>query len=103
MQILDIHAAISRQSLYQEICRVAQANGLTDAHVRVIVTRGVRGVRALDPRTCERPSIIVTAYPMPPMLGTDPVTQLMRSLYHAAKRDPHWTVPAEGTHAFDPV
>ena len=44
---------------------------LQDAHVRPIITRGFGGP-GIDPRLCPVPSLIVSAYPFPPFLGSRP-------------------------------
>jgi branched-chain amino acid aminotransferase len=53
--------------------------------VRPIVTRGV-GLPGVDPARCERPSLIVAAYPFPPLLGSDPIRVLISSVVRKAPR-----------------
>jgi branched-chain amino acid aminotransferase len=42
------------------VCRTIAANGLTDAYVRLVVTRGV-GDLGLDPRKCSGPTVFIIA------------------------------------------
>jgi len=53
---LDIPA--SREELRQDIYRTLEANELTDAYVRVVVTRG-EGTLGLDPTKCSEPTTII--------------------------------------------
>lgn len=88
LQILNIDRQpidqqLQEEELFTQVCRVAQANDLQDAHVRILVTRG-KGAPGIDPRTCERPSLIVMAYPLPPLLGKDPVNLVVSSVLRKA-------------------
>jgi branched-chain amino acid aminotransferase len=71
--------------LLDVIREVVVRSGLEDAHVRPIVTRGF-GWPGIDPWRCDRPSLVVTAYPFPPMLGTDPLRLLIGSIQRKAPR-----------------
>ncbi|MEF8788081.1 MAG: branched-chain-amino-acid transaminase, partial [Planctomycetota bacterium] len=53
---LDIPA--SKQEVRDDIYRTLEANGLTNAYVRVVVTRG-EGTLGLDPTKCSEPCIII--------------------------------------------
>lgn len=64
---------------------VARRSDLTDAHVRIVVTRGF-GAPGLDPRRCERASLIVMAYPFPPLLGDQPLRLLTSAIVRKAPR-----------------
>lgn len=83
VRILGIAHEVDVQSTYDVVCRVVVANELTDAHVRIIVTRG-QGTPGIDPRVCPTPSVVVMAYPMPPLLGTDPVDLVVSSVRRKA-------------------
>ena len=56
--LLDI--PISREEMTRVICESVRMNGLRDAYIRVIVTRG-KGDLGLDMRKCPKPTIIVIA------------------------------------------
>jgi len=50
----------SRKELSDAVCETCRANGLTDAYIRLVVTRGV-GDLGLSPWLCKRPSIFIIA------------------------------------------
>jgi branched-chain amino acid aminotransferase len=61
MHTLMIKVPLTRQQMVQVIVDTLKRNKLTDAYIRVIVTRG-EGDLGLDPKKCfDRPSIIVIA------------------------------------------
>ena len=76
---------LAGDDLLAVICEVIRRSGLRDAHVRPIVTRGV-GMPGVDPARCDRPSLIVAAYPFPPLLGSDPIRVLVSSIVRKAPR-----------------
>jgi branched-chain amino acid aminotransferase len=67
------------------ICEVVRRSDLRDGHIRPIVTRGVGGP-GIDPRGCETPSLIVSAYPFPPFLGADPIRLMTSAIARKAPR-----------------
>jgi len=50
----------SRAELSEIVCETCRQNGLTDAYIRLVVTRGV-GDLGLAPWTCPKPSVFVIA------------------------------------------
>lgn len=82
---LGLELPLAVPELLGVIREVVTRSGLEDAHVRPIVTRGF-GAPGLDHWRCEKPSLIVTAYPFPPMLGTDPLRLLIGSVVRKAPR-----------------
>ena len=64
---------------------VVRRSGLSDAHVRPIVARGFGGP-GIDPRSCPEPTVIVSAYPFPPFLGSDPIRLYTSSVVRKAPR-----------------
>jgi branched-chain amino acid aminotransferase len=67
------------------ICEVVRRCDLRDGHIRPIVTRGAGGP-GIDPRSCETPSLIVSAYPFPPFLGADPIRLMTSAIARKAPR-----------------
>ncbi|MGE5484309.1 MAG: branched-chain-amino-acid transaminase [Ignavibacteriales bacterium] len=65
--ILRLEIPVSRAQMKDIILETLRVNGLRDAHMRPIVTRGT-GALGLDPSGA-KPSIIVFAHPWPPFLG----------------------------------
>ena len=72
-------------ALLAGIAATARANGLREAHVRVVVTRGV-GLPGIDPRRCARATTLIMAYPFPPLLGSAPVTLITSSVTRKSPR-----------------
>jgi len=82
---IGLEIPLSTEELLGVIRQVVVRSQLNDAHVRPIVTRGL-GSPGIDPWRCERPSLVVAAYPFPPMLGTDPLRLLIGSVVRKAPR-----------------
>jgi branched-chain amino acid aminotransferase len=82
---IGLELPLEGEELLDVIREVVVRSGLSEAHVRPIVTRGV-GMPTLDPTRCERSTLIVAAYPLPPILGTDPIRVLISSVVRKAPR-----------------
>jgi len=82
---IGLELPLGEDELLDVICEVVVRSGLEDAHVRPILTRGV-GLPGLDPARCERPTLVVAAYPFPPLLGTRPIRLLTSSIVRKAPR-----------------
>jgi len=78
-KFLRIEIPMSREELMEAILETVRRNGLSDCYIRVVVTRGV-GDLGLDPRKCEKPSIIIIARPMAPLLGKKVVSLIISSV-----------------------
>ena len=81
-KFLKIEIPMSKEELIEAILETIRKNGLKDCYIRVIVTRGI-GDLGLDPRRCGKPSIIIIAKPMAPLLGKKAVSLIISSV----KRD----------------
>lgn len=84
MIMLDI--PMSREEMIQAVVETIRRNGLRDAYVRLIVTRGV-GDLGLDPRKCARPSVIIIVQPMEPLLGREVREKGVRLIISSVRRD----------------
>jgi branched-chain amino acid aminotransferase len=73
------------EDLLGVIKEVVRRSGLRDGHIRPIVTRGPGGP-GIDPRSCETPSLIVSAYPFPPFLGAEPIRLMTSAIARKAPR-----------------
>jgi branched-chain amino acid aminotransferase len=82
---LGLELPLAGDELLDVICEVIVRSGLEDAHVRPIVTRGF-GAPGLDPARCQRSSLVVAAYPFPPLLGSDPISVIISSIQRKAPR-----------------
>ena len=65
------------------VLETLKRNALRDAHVRVVVTRGV-GNPGVNPATCRQPGLAVMAYPFPPLLGDKPARLLTSNIRRKA-------------------
>jgi branched-chain amino acid aminotransferase len=74
-----------QQDLLEIIGEVVRRSELTEAHVRPIIARGFGGP-GIDPRLCPEPSVIVSAYPFPPFLGSDPIKLVTSAVVRKAPR-----------------
>jgi branched-chain amino acid aminotransferase len=82
---IGLELPLEGEALLDVICEVIVRSGLEDAHVRPIATRGF-GAPGLDPSCCERASLVVAAYPFPPLLGSEPISVLISSVVRKAPR-----------------
>ncbi len=65
---IDLEIPISREEFIDIILETLRRNNLRDAYIRPIVTRGI-GDLGLDPRKCQKPSIIVITKPWGKLYG----------------------------------
>lgn len=90
---LDIKIPLSKEEFKEIIIETLRKNKLTNAYIRPIVTRGV-GKLGLDPRNCEKPTIIV----IPQRLEQYPLTATYRRVFKAIvssiRRTPPFCLPA---------
>ena len=84
---LRLALPLDAEQLMEVVCDVLRQNGLEDAYVRVIVTRGV-GLIGPDPSTCPSPSVIAIAEPLPPLHGSEAATAGIDAAIVAIRRDP---------------
>jgi branched-chain amino acid aminotransferase len=51
---------LTREEMARAVCETVKANGLRDAYIRLVVTRGI-GDLGLDPRKCPNPAVFIIA------------------------------------------
>ena len=64
--MLDI--PLSKDRMKEAILETLRVNGLTDAYIRPIISRGI-GDLGLDPRKCEKPNVFIISQPWDAMYG----------------------------------
>jgi branched-chain amino acid aminotransferase len=84
-RIIGLEPVYDDAAILSAVATLAQANRLTDAHVRLLWTRGA-GLPGLDPRRCPRTSLTILAYPFPPLLGTEPIALITSSIVRKSPR-----------------
>jgi branched-chain amino acid aminotransferase len=82
---LGITPPAGPDEIVEIIGEVVRRSGLRDAHVRPIITRGFGGP-GIDPGLCPQPSLIVSAYPFPPFLGSEPIKLFTSAIVRKAPR-----------------
>ncbi len=65
---INLHIPVTKEEILGIVCDTIRKNGLKDAYVRLVVTRGV-GDLGLDPRKCPKASIICIAQSFAPLYG----------------------------------
>jgi branched-chain amino acid aminotransferase len=84
-QALLLDIPLSADELLETTIEVIRRSNLDNAHVRIVVTRGF-GTPGIDPWRCELSTVIVAAYPFPPLLGENPVALLTSAVVRKAPR-----------------
>jgi branched-chain amino acid aminotransferase len=82
---IRLELPLSGEELLAATVETARRSRLADAHVRIVVTRGY-GSPGLDPARCERPTLIIAAYPFPPHLGSEPLRLVTSAVVRKAPR-----------------
>src|ERR1700754_163867 len=82
---LGLALPVETDEIVNIIGEVVRRSELQDAHVRPIITRGFGGP-GIDPRLCPVPSLIVSAYPFPAFLGSDPIKLFTSAIVRNARR-----------------
>ncbi len=88
---LDLDPGITRAEMGEIIKETLRKNGLKDAYIRPIITRGV-GTMGLDPRHCANPSIICAASAWGAMYG-DLYETGLTAVTVCVRRNPPDTLP----------
>ncbi|RLI89375.1 MAG: branched-chain amino acid aminotransferase [Archaeoglobales archaeon] len=67
-RVIDLQIPMSKEEFMEIILETLRKNGLRDAYIRPIVTRGI-GDLGLDPRKCGKPTVIVITKPWGKLYG----------------------------------
>ncbi|GBC75483.1 Branched-chain-amino-acid aminotransferase [archaeon HR06] len=85
---------LSKEELIKRVIETLKVNKLTDAYIRIIVSRGV-GDLGLDPRKCISPNIIIITEPVPPYFGRDVKKEGLSCIISSIRRNPTDALPPE--------
>jgi branched-chain amino acid aminotransferase len=67
-KFIHLKIPISREQMAEAVLETLRKNGLRDAYIRVVVTRGP-GDLGIDPALCKEPTLFIIAEPMASSLG----------------------------------
>ena len=77
---------LSKEEMINAVLETLRKNGLRDAYIRLLVTRGV-GDLGLDPRKCRKPNVIIIAEPMLPLYGKESKMKGISVIISSVRRD----------------
>jgi branched-chain amino acid aminotransferase len=80
---LDI--PMSKEEMIKTVVDVVRANGLRDAYVRLVVTRGV-GDLGLDPRKCQKPTVVIIVDKIK-LYGEEALSKGLTAIISSVRRD----------------
>lgn len=84
---IKLDLGITKEEMEKLVIETVKKNGYRDAYIRIVVTRGV-GRMGVDPRNCEKPTIIIIAEPRKPFLKKEGVEAIIASV----RRVPNWAL-----------
>ncbi len=82
-----LNIPMSKEELKAAIIETLRKNGLRNAYIRLVVTRGI-GDLGLDPRKCSNPSVIIIAEPMIVLHGEKVKEEGITAIISWVRRDP---------------
>lgn len=86
LRITRINLQLSKEEVMTAVVETLKKNNLTDAYIRLIVTRG-RGNLGLDPRSCPKPTFIVMSEPVGPSHGREAREKGVTAIISSFRRD----------------
>lgn len=78
---------ITKEEMMKAVVETLRKNNLKEGYVRLVVTRGV-GDLGLDPRKCQKPTIIIIAQPWKTLHGDEAKEKGISTMIPWVKRDP---------------
>jgi branched-chain amino acid aminotransferase len=82
-----LNIPMPKEEMTKAVVETIRKNGLKDAYVRLVVTRGI-GDLGLDPRRCSKPSVIVIAVPMLQLYDEEKRRKGMSMIVSWVRKDP---------------
>ncbi len=84
--VIMLNISLTKKEMIDAVLETLRKNNLRDAYIRLVVTRGV-GDLGLDPRKCERPTVIIITDVIKLHSG-EPKEKGIRAMIVWVKRDP---------------
>ncbi len=78
---------MTKEELTEAVLQTLKKNKLTNAYIRLVVTRGV-GDLGLDPRKCPKPTIIIITEPMLQLNSPEEIEKGITTIISWVKRNP---------------
>ncbi|MEM1550909.1 MAG: branched-chain-amino-acid transaminase [Candidatus Bathyarchaeia archaeon] len=82
-----LNIPLTKEEMTNAVLETLRVNGLRDAYIRLIVTRGV-GDLGLDPRKCSKPSVVIIAVPTLVLYDDEKRTRGISVIVSWVRRDP---------------
>src|SRR5437867_6815068 len=86
LRITRINSPLSKEELLNAVVETLRRNNFMDAYIRLIITRG-RGNLGLDPRSSQKPSIIIMSEPVGPAHGKEAREKGITAIISSYRRD----------------
>ncbi len=93
-KVIKLEIPMTKEEIIRAVIETLKANGLKEAYIRLIVTRGI-GDLGLDPRKCSRPSVIIIAERLEPILGKIAREKGVKVIVSSVRRDPVYATSHE--------
>ncbi len=86
-QAMALHIPCTKQEIHHNILETVRRNGLSNAYIKFICTRGP-GSPYLDPKLCEKPTLIIFAVEPPKVISDRARNEGVRAIICATRRIP---------------
>jgi branched-chain amino acid aminotransferase len=86
LHVIRVNIPLSKEQVMNAVVETLRRNNLTDAYIRLVITRG-RGNLGLDPRSCPKPTIIIIAEPVLPSHGKEAREKGVTAVISNLRRD----------------
>jgi branched-chain amino acid aminotransferase len=83
---IRLQLPLSPEEMTRAIVETVKRNGLKDAYIRLVVTRGV-GDLGVDPRKCRKPSVVIITQPADPSFGAMSKEKGISVIISSVRRD----------------
>jgi len=83
---IGLRMPLTKSELTQAVLKTLRKNGLEDAYIRLVVTRGI-GDLGLDPRKCSKPTVIIITEPFIQIYGVEAKQKGITAIICWVKRD----------------
>jgi len=93
-KVLHLKIPLNKDKMREAVLETLRRNNLDSAYIRLVVTRG-KGDLGLDPRKCEKPTVIIIAQPVDPTHGEEAKHRGISVIIASTRRNPTDTTTHE--------